>query len=521
MRAFRLIGALALLGMTGAGASAATPANMAKWAVAYPPVPVSGLAPAKAAEVRKGEYLVKLSDCMACHTEHGEGKTGKPFAGGLPMKTPFGTIYSPNITPDKATGIGGWTFKQFDQAVRYGKSPRGYLFAAMPYNYYNVMSRKQVRAMWAYLQRVPAVHRKDKAVDMPPPFSWRWLQFGWRFAFFKPSQDTFHYDPDHSAEWNRGRFIVQGPEHCGDCHTPHNVLGGPARRYFLQGSAISGMWAPNVSALAAGPHSVKTITRVFREAKGLGGGTLKGPMLDAIANSMRYMKPSDMRAVAVYIKSVESQAHPSAEPVAMSDVDVSLGRKTYKADCAACHSTGVGGAPKVGDAGDWAALEKAPLFVLYENVWNGVSLMQPKGGCKDCSPRAITSAVVYMLHQSRPGAAGSAPSAAQMQGGGSGGIPKNTVSLAVGKQVYSAHCSACHAQGVAGAPRYGDKSQWASRLKLGLDKLHHNALNGIGAMPPKGGCTSCTRDQIFSAVDYIVSGSGGKAMVQKSLKQKH
>ncbi len=518
MRASRLICGLALVGLLGAGTSAAMAADMSSEAVAYPPVSVSGLAPAQAKEVKRGEYLARLSDCMACHTDHGNGKSGKPFAGGLPMKTPFGTIYSPNITPDKATGIGNWTFAQFDDAVRYGESPHGYLFAAMPYNYYDVMSKAQVRSLWAYFQRVPAVHQKDKPVDMPPPFRWRWLQFGWRFAFFKPDKDTFQYDPTHSAQWNRGRFIVQGPEHCGDCHTPHNFLGGPEKRYFLQGSSISGMWAPNISALATEPHSVKTITRVFREGKGLTGGDLKGPMLDAIANSMRYMTPQDMRAVAVYLRSVSSQIRPSVRPVPPADVDLALGQKTYETHCAACHASGVGGAPRVGVVADWEAPAKSPLFILLENVWHGLAIMPAKGGCSDCSRRAITSAIVYMLHQSETGHAAPKTAAA---GNGQKAIPSHKVSLAVGKAVYHAHCDACHASGVAGAPRYGDVKAWAARIKTGLNALHMNALNGIKAMPPKGGCTSCTRQQIFSAVDYMVAASGGKSMVQKSLKQKH
>ena len=495
-------------------AHSALAAGIASEAVAYPPVSVSNLSPAQAKEVRRGEYLAKLSDCLACHTEHGDGKTGKPFAGGLPIKTPFGTIYTTNITPDKATGIGSWTFKQFDDAVRYGVGSKGYLFAAMPYNYYNVMTKAQVHSIWEYLRHVPAVNNPDKALDMPPPFRWRWVQFGWRFMFVKPTQDTYKYDPKHSAAWNRGRFIVEGPEHCGACHTPHNMLGGSEKRFFLGGSDITGFWAPNITALATKPHSVKTFTSVFRDAKGLGGGDLKGPMLDAIANSMRYMTPQDMRAVATYLQSVHSEVPSGPRPVPTHDVDLVNGKKTYQSHCAACHSTGIGGAPKVGVASDWTALGKTPMFILFENVWHGISIMPPKGGCQSCSREDLTSAVAYMLKQSRK--------TASSAGGKSGGssrqkVSSSTVSLAVGEKIYKAHCSACHASGAAGAPKYGDDQAWVNRLKLGLGKLHQNALNGIGAMPAKGGCGSCSKDQIISAVDYLVAGSGGKATVQKSL----
>ena len=491
--------------------------SIASDTVGYPPISLSNMAPAKAKEVRKGEYLAKLGDCVACHTDHGGGnKKGKPFAGGLPIKTPFGTIYSTNITPDKATGIGNWTFKQFDDAVRYGESPHGYLFAAMPYNYYNVMSKAQVHAIWEYLRQVPAVNRPNKPLDMIPPFSWRWIQFGWRFMFVKPTEGTFKYDPKHSAAWNRGRFIVQGPEHCGACHTPHNFLGGSEKRFYLGGSDISGAWAPDVTGLATGPHSIKTIMRVFKDGKGLSGGNLNGPMIDAIANSMRFMTPQDMRAVAIYLQSVHSEVPPGPRPVAMNQVDLAQGKKTYEHHCDVCHSSGVGGAPKVGDVKDWAPIGKTPLFILFENVVHGVSIMPPKGGCQNCSRGDITSAIVYMLKQSKKSAAGAAKGS-KTAASSKQALPSDTVSLAVGDKVYHAHCAACHATGAAGAPRYGDAKAWASRLKLGLDKLHHNALNGINAMPAKGGCASCSEDQIISAVDYMVAGSGGKALVKKSL----
>ncbi len=180
--------------------------------VPYPVVQVPAASTTLAREIRQGEYLARLSDCMACHTDHDRTSIkGKPFAGGLPMQTPFGVIYSRNITPDKGTGIGSWTFRQFDDAVRYGKSPQGYLFAAMPYPNYNLMSRAQVHAIWEYLKRVPAVHEENKPLGISAPFKWRWLQFGWRFLFYKPGEGEFKPDPNHSAAWNRGRFIVQGP----------------------------------------------------------------------------------------------------------------------------------------------------------------------------------------------------------------------------------------------------------------------------------------------------------------------
>lgn len=463
--------------------------------------------PKLAKQIKKGKYLVTMSDCLACHTAKG----GKPFAGGHPVKTPFGTIYSTNITPDKKTGIGKWSFAQFDEAVRYGDSPHGYLFAAMPYINYNVFSKQQAHDMWEYLKRVPAVDRKNKPIQMPPPFKWRWLQFGWRFLFFKPSEDTFKPNPNKSALWNRGQFIVKGPEHCSDCHTPHNFLGGTEKRYFLTGSDITGFWAPNITSAAVGPHPIKTIMDVFKTGHGLAGGKLKGPMMDAIQHSMRFLTPRDMRAIAVYLKSVVSAEPPGPRPVSPNRVDLKLGHTIFEKHCSACHMSGVGGAPKVGDVADWKPLEKTPLYILYENVWHGVSIMPAKGGCSQCSSRDITSAITYMLKTSQPG---KKATSSGKKAGASGKIATHTVSLSIGKQIFQQHCSACHASGALGAPVYGNKKDWAPRIKLGLTALYKHALNGIKQMPPKGGCSGCSTDQIKSAVDYMVAGSGGKSLVK-------
>lgn len=496
--------------------------------VAFPEVDTSALPPKLAKEVERGEYLARISDCMACHTEHDENTiSGKPFAGGLPLPTPFGTVYSRNITPDEETGIGSWTFAQFDRAVRYGVSPHGFLLAAMPYNNYNHMSREQVHAIWEYLKRVPAVHRKDEPLDLIPPLNWRWLQFGWRVLFFQPIVDTWHWDPEHpydanrSKLWNRGHFLVQGPAHCGTCHTPHSLLGAPKRSHPLVGSAFAGAWAPYIAGAVTSVYPVHRITRVFKKARMLSGGKATGPMLDAITNSLQYLTPRDMRAVAVYIQSVSAAPSSGAEPVSRGAVSLAVGQQTYKTTCAACHATGIGGAPKVGNVEDWKPITREPLYAVYRNVVHGVSIMPPKGGCKACTSRQITSAIVYMMYQSQPGGERKAKSVASNEGKSGGTIPGDVVSLAVGKQVYHKVCAACHATGVLGAPRFGVASQWTERLKLGLDTLHENALTGIGAMPPKGGCTTCTDRQIISAVNYILAHSGGKQLLAQTPGGKH
>lgn len=381
------------LGLAVAAFSANVSANEAEHSP-YPVVKVNPADSALAAQITHGQYLVDLGDCIACHTADG----GKPFAGGRAIDTPYGAIYTSNITPDPETGIGKWTFDQFDKAVRFGDSPHGYLFAAMPYPSYNLMSREQVRDMWEYLKRVPAVHREDTPVAMPAPFKWRFLQIGWRMLYFHP-KGPYKPDPTKSADWNRGRFIVQGPEHCGACHTPHNFLGAPEMSHLLTGSTISGKWAPDVSADVTKPLPIADIVDVFTQKRGLSGGILGGDMGLAIGHSMQFMTPEDMRAVAVYLQSVNRPLPSGPMPVAATAGDAKLGETVYKEHCAACHDTGAGGAPKVGTS-DFSPLAKMPLTDLYRNAYYGVSFMPAKGGCAKCTDQDLSSAIRYMLSAS-------------------------------------------------------------------------------------------------------------------------
>ena len=150
---------------------------------AYPVIHYKKLSKEQAALIKRGEYLTKLGDCIACHTTHDDKK---PFAGGLPIKTPFGTIYTPNITPDKTTGIGTWSLDDFTKAMREGKSPQGYYYyPAFPYLYFNLLTTDDLKAIKAYLDVIPAINQQNKKDDLSFPFNWRFLQLGWRILFFK------------------------------------------------------------------------------------------------------------------------------------------------------------------------------------------------------------------------------------------------------------------------------------------------------------------------------------------------
>ncbi len=192
----------------------------------YPPVQIETGSDKR--QIKRGEYLVKLGDCMACHTDTHNG--GTPFSGGLRIDTPFGSLFAPNITPDKATGIGSWSEDDFVAAMREGIRPDGsYYFPVFPYNYFSRMSREDVLAIKAYLDRIPAQKHANTPPQMTWPFNYRWLQFGWRLLYFDFDNEAYKDDPQQSERWNRGAFIIEGPGHCTLCHTELNML-GPRRR---------------------------------------------------------------------------------------------------------------------------------------------------------------------------------------------------------------------------------------------------------------------------------------------------
>ena len=177
-----------------------------------------------------------VGDCAACHTKPG----GKPFAGGLPIETPFGKVVAPNITPDNETGIGLWSDEDFVRAVTQGIRRDGaHLFPAMPYTYYTQVSRDDVLAIRAYLETVPAVSNSVSTDQLPFPLSLRADMAAWNALYFKSGE--FHPNPNKSAEWNRGAYLAQGLMHCGMCHTPKNIAGGDKTGEQLQGYALQGM----------------------------------------------------------------------------------------------------------------------------------------------------------------------------------------------------------------------------------------------------------------------------------------
>jgi mono/diheme cytochrome c family protein len=298
--------------------------------------------------VRRGEYLARAGDCIACHTS----PEGKLFAGSRAMPTPFGTLYSTNITPDPQTGIGKWTADQFYQMMHTGRSPdQGLLYPAMPFASYTKVTREDSDAIYAYLKTVPPVHQQNRPNDLRFPYNNRALILGWRTLFF--TEGEYKYNSEQSAEWNRGAYLVQGLGHCGMCHTPINALGGSSESQAFQGGLIpmQNWYAPSLTnnkEAGLGDWSIDEIVDLLRT--GISArGAVYGPMAEVVYNSLQYLTVEDTRAMAVYLKSIGQNAPP---PKATSNVPgtegsllLSLGKTVYDQHCASCHGKNGEGMP--------------------------------------------------------------------------------------------------------------------------------------------------------------------------------
>jgi len=359
----------------------------------YPPP--EAVSAADKVQVQRGEYLVKLGDCMACHTDIAQG--GAPFAGGLRIDTPFGALFVPNITPDRTTGIGAWTADDFVQAMRQGISPDGgYYYPVFPYNYYNRMSREDILAIKAYLDHIPAVSRRNRTPQMKWPFNYRWLQFGWRLLFFDFSKGEYVDDPQKSPQWNRGAFIVEGPGHCALCHTELNLLGVPKKRSYLAGAFVQDYYAPDITSRGLQHLPPGAVADIFMRDLKPTGGALLGPMNEVEHNSLRYLRHTDMLAIAGYLKTVQS-AEPPVEGLHDQPMGKDAGRKLYESNCALCHENGLGGAPKVENEKIRQILLDQGRRRLHQIAIKGSGPMPPKGGCHICSAARVEAATDYLI----------------------------------------------------------------------------------------------------------------------------
>lgn len=451
---------------------------------------------AEAEIVKRGEYLAQTGDCLACHTD--DKHNGKPYAGGLGMETPFGTFYTPNITPDKETGIGSWTEEQFINAMRNGTSPSGKnYFPVFPYVYFNKMTDSDLRAIWTYIQKIPSIKQANKPNDVPFPFNVRFGQFFWKLLFFYPNEGEFQYDPSKSKEWNRGAYLVEGPGHCSMCHTPLNLLGAPKQKYYLTGAFIEGYWAPNISNQGLTNIPAKEIAEVFVSGQRLNkAGPVAGPMAQVNHNSLRHLTEEDRLAIATYLKSVNS-VQPHGLEASEEQPTLKRGKQIYINSCIICHQTGTAGAPVLGNEASWAErLKREGLPMLYRHTINGFNNMPLKGACVTCSDKDIMAAVDYILSASIK----ESQLKELLQEG-----KKQTPEKIDGAIIYKENCAVCHDTGSLGAPKNGDTAVWDTILaNTNIDTLILNTLKGINNMPAKGGCKYCTNAEVIAAVKYLV-----------------
>lgn len=309
--------------------------------------------------VARGEYLARSADCIACHTAPG----GKPFAGGLQMQTPIGSIYSSNITPDKNTGIGTYTFADFDMAVRYGIRPDGQsLYPAMPYPSYSRISDADMLDLYAYfMDGVAPVTQQNRNNAIPWPLSMRWPLAIWQ-RIFVPSYVPTQFAPDETNALLRGAYLAESLGHCGACHTPRSItmnekVLSDSSTLYLSGSApIDGWVAPNLRGDPVdglGGWSVEDIVAFLRAGRNT-KATAFGGMAEVVKDSTQYMSDSDLNALALYLKSLTAVKNPTithkvdATTKALRLGDVSQpGALIYVNRCAACHRSSGGGAEGV------------------------------------------------------------------------------------------------------------------------------------------------------------------------------
>lgn len=306
-------------------------------------------------QIERGKYLAIAGNCASCHTVGSDGF----MAGGLAFETPFGTIHSTNITPDRDTGIGNWTAAQFLNSLRSGIRADGeHLYPVFPYTAFTKVTDEDIAAIFAYLKSIPAVRQVAPANELSFPFNQRSLMSVWKALYF--DEGVYQEDPAKSKEWNRGAYIVEALAHCGACHSPRNFLGGEQAELAMTG----GVYTDTVRSGALRPWSTPNLTSA---PSGLGIWPLEdiaaylktgrnsfvetfGPMNEVILNSTRHLSEGDVDAMAFYLESLpanETETRPATNASVLG-----MGRTLYNLHCGTCHlPTGLGDAevaPRLG-----------------------------------------------------------------------------------------------------------------------------------------------------------------------------
>lgn len=353
-----------------AAAAAGLVATAWPWKSAIAPIDPPDLTVYSAAAIERGRRVAAAGDCVACHTAPG----GRPNAGGLALDTPFGTVYTTNITPDPQTGIGNWSYPAFERAMRHGIHRDGrQLYPAFPYTAFAKLTDADMQALYAYLMTQEPVAYRPPETKLAFPYNARPLLAGWN-ALFHDAR-PYQPDPGQTLQWNRGAYLVQGIGHCGACHTPRNALGAERDgAAFLAGGEAEGWHAPALNALSRAPvpWSEQDLYAYLRTGFSERHGVAAGPMAPVV-HGLAHLPDSDVRAIAVYLASINGTATPAmsrdeptpstpappataapapaaedpaariAELEAASAPDARLfpanGERLFQGACAACHET--------------------------------------------------------------------------------------------------------------------------------------------------------------------------------------
>lgn len=368
------------------GFAEGTPVALADYAGPAPTGIPAELADADAAT--RGAYIARMADCEACHTAKG----GRPFAGGRPFVLPFGTIYTPNITPDPETGIGRWSDADFLNALHRGIAPDGSrYYPAFPYPSYTMLTDEDALAIKAHLFSLEPVKRPNTPNTFAFPYNQRWLMAIWA-ALFNPDE-RFRPVPEQSPAWNRGAYLVEAAGHCAECHTPRNLMQALDQRRKFAGGVAEGWSAYNISADATsgiGDWSAEELAAYLSAGHAAGRGSASGPMGEAVELSLSHLTPSDIDAIVTYVRSVPAVAGdlpalagPAPATPRLAGLDNPIGQRMFEGNCAGCHGwTGSGvvrseaqltGARAVNDPSG----TNVALMILHGSgtVWPGHPLM--------------------------------------------------------------------------------------------------------------------------------------------------
>jgi mono/diheme cytochrome c family protein len=331
--------------------------------------------------IARGKTLVEAGDCASCHTPD----RTKPFAGGKRIDTPFGGIYSPNLTPDRDTGIGEWSDEEFYRALRYGVARNGSrYYPAFPYPNFTKLIRDDILAIRAYLATLTPFRNQPPPPELRWPLNYRVVMRGWNLLFFRPG--IFQPNQAKSPQWNRGGYLVEGVAHCGTCHTPKNIFGADQRGQAFGGGLVQGMFAPRLDAAERSglkSWSVEDIAEYLQS--GRNGRSHAGELMsEVVVNSTSKMSDADVRAIAVYLKDLPAGA---PEPVVTPPPPAQMadGEKIYEGACVACHEADGSGAPRIypplpGNANLQSADPSSTLRVILDGAETVTTPRAPNAG---------------------------------------------------------------------------------------------------------------------------------------------